>query len=356
MKAMLGLLFGFGLALAVVIGQRLTMEDLSIVAGVAVGVVASMPVALVLVLLHRANERQTRRHLTGIAPQQAPERATGHLRASSDYGARCGATASLQGVSTRPQARADILPPYVHHRGEVVIDLDESEYRRFGFDVPGQRVRRYRGYRSGDASAAVPIIETLTPAREPNVRADFATPALQSLFSGLVGALVAAVVAWKTGGDVVTWLIVGFVAALAISWAVSLGLVRDLLWTVERITADAGDEEPADDAGHGMVMNAGAARQDAGKKERSRERALRLADLLTFAQKCATVGCPERSHGIKPGTPQQEAYRAKRDLLISLGIGRWKNPDNHNLGWMLAVNPAEAAEILRHHVMDVGST
>jgi len=78
MKAMFGLLFGFGLALAVVIGQRLTVEDLSIVAGVAVGVVASMPVALVLVLLHKANERQTRRHLAGIAPQQAPEWTTGH--------------------------------------------------------------------------------------------------------------------------------------------------------------------------------------------------------------------------------------------------------------------------------------
>ena len=90
MKAMFGLLFGFGLALAVVLGQRMDADAMTVGAGVFVGMLASVPVVLVLVLLHRANERQTQRTIAGIVPQRAPERATGHPWAFSDAGARVG--------------------------------------------------------------------------------------------------------------------------------------------------------------------------------------------------------------------------------------------------------------------------
>ena len=171
----------------------------------------------------------------------------------------------------------------------------------------------------------------------------------------MIAALLAGVLGAVAGrGDTLRIVGVVFVAVLAVAWLWRLGVVDSLLSVVERITQEIdGDEDGDEDPAHAMTINAGAARADAARKERSSERALRLADLLAFAQRCSTVGCAERSQGIRAGTPQQEAYRVKRDLLLTLGIGRWKNPENHNLGWVLTVKPAEAAELLRHHVMDV---
>ena len=94
---------------------------------------------------------------------------------------------------------------------------------------------------------------------------------------------------------------------------------------VERIVQDVDDDEPEpDEPGHAMTMNAGAARADAARKERSSERALRLADLLAFAQRCSTVGCSERSQGIGPENHSRKHTGSTAILLISLGIGQWK--------------------------------
>ena len=152
MKAMFGLLFGFGLALAVVIGQRMDVEAMTVVAGVFVGMVASVPVVFVLVLLHRANERQTRRTIAGIVPQNAPERATGHPWAFSDAGARVGPALGATGHSRRPFADVDLLRHYVDRgRDGPVID---AEWREYGFAAPvvtrgTQTVKRYRRNKLG---------------------------------------------------------------------------------------------------------------------------------------------------------------------------------------------------------------
>ena len=58
-KAIPLLLLGFGVALAVIIGQRMSTDAMAVVIGVAVGVAASVPTSLLLVaLLRRASARR----------------------------------------------------------------------------------------------------------------------------------------------------------------------------------------------------------------------------------------------------------------------------------------------------------
>jgi len=350
MKAMFGLLFGFGLALAVVIGQRLTVEDLSIVAGVAVGVVASMPVALVLVLLHKANERQTRRHLAGIAPQQAPEWTTGHPWAFSDASARVGPALGATGHSGRPFADAATLRHYVDRGNDgPVVD---AQWRSYGYEVP-TKTRTYRRHPLGSASANVPIVETMTPARSPDLRADVGVPIGQSLFSAFVAALVAAVIAWRLGGDIIMWAIVGAVGGLAVSWLAALGLARQLVWRIERfIGDDAGDDDAPDDAEtHLMAVQADAARQSVATETRQRTADARLLWLIAFVARCYTVGTSESAQGIKPG--ERARYLEARDLLLRLGLAEWRDEHNKRLGWAMTTNQAMTVKTLREHVTTV---
>jgi hypothetical protein len=51
------LLFGFGMTLALVIGQRMTTDAMAVVLGVAVGVAASVPTSILLVALVRRAQR-----------------------------------------------------------------------------------------------------------------------------------------------------------------------------------------------------------------------------------------------------------------------------------------------------------
>lgn len=218
------------------------------------------------------------------------------------------------------------------------------------------KTTHFRGYPSGDAATGA-MVETLTPARAPDIRADFLTPAAQSLFSGLVGGLACAVGAWRIwDGDILTWACGGFVAALGVSWVISLGLVRDLLWSIERVTArdlDGDGAQGKPETGHTMLENPDRAREKAQRATRHREQATKLADFLTFWRQCATVGTSERAHGVKPGTPGQATFRAKRDTLMRLGLARWKDDGNHNGGWELTTDEATALDLLRQHVRDL---
>ena len=131
------------------------------------------------------------------------------------------------------------------------------------------------------------IVNTI-PHHAPSTGSDVVVPLAQALISAGIGALVVGVLALVAGrADTLRLVGVAFVGILALAWAWRLGIVTSLLQTVERITQEIdGDEDGDEDPGHAMTINAGAARADAARKERSSERALRLADLLAFAQRC----------------------------------------------------------------------
>lgn len=63
-------LLGFGVALAIIIGQRMSTDAMAVVIGVAVGVAASVPTSLLLVALLR-KERQSYRQEPPPAPYGA---------------------------------------------------------------------------------------------------------------------------------------------------------------------------------------------------------------------------------------------------------------------------------------------
>jgi hypothetical protein len=61
------LMLGFGVTLALVIGQRMTTDAMAVVLGVAVGVAASVPTSILLVALVRRAQREA-----GGRPEPAP--------------------------------------------------------------------------------------------------------------------------------------------------------------------------------------------------------------------------------------------------------------------------------------------
>lgn len=65
------ILLGFGVALAIVIGQRMSTDAMAVVIGVAVGVAASVPTSLLLVALLR-KERASYRPDMGREPLYPP--------------------------------------------------------------------------------------------------------------------------------------------------------------------------------------------------------------------------------------------------------------------------------------------
>ena len=120
-------------------------------------------------------------------------------------------------------------------------------------------------------------------------------------------------------GDTLRIVAVVFVGVLALAWVWRLGVVDSLLSVVERIVQDVDDDEPTDDSGHLMAVQADAARQSVATETRQRTADARLLWLIAFVAKCYTVGTSESAQGIKPG--DRVRYLEARDLLFRLGSG-----------------------------------
>ena len=71
-KLVLPLMLAFGVALAIIIGQRMSTDAMAVVIGVAVGVAASVPTSLLLVAMLR-RERQAWRSEPPSEPQPHPQ-------------------------------------------------------------------------------------------------------------------------------------------------------------------------------------------------------------------------------------------------------------------------------------------
>lgn len=220
-------------------------------------------------------------------------------------------------------------------------------------------MRRYDRLRSDVAGAALPApggpaaleIEHRTPTRTPDVTGR-CTLAQAVATAGILALLVGILALLAGRPDAVKLAAGAFAVALAGAWLWRLGVVTSLLQVVETVTRTDldGDGQPGAADGRPLLVNPDEARQKAARATQRRAEAAQLADLLGFWRQCATVGTAERAHGIQPGTPQQTAYRAKRDVLLRLGLARWKDEANHNGVWLLTATEADALDILREHV------
>lgn len=80
-KVIVPAMLGFGVALALIIGQRMSTDAMAVVLGVAVGVAASVPTSILLLALLRRTQRevawrpepaQTEQHMRALAQPAQP--------------------------------------------------------------------------------------------------------------------------------------------------------------------------------------------------------------------------------------------------------------------------------------------
>jgi len=120
-RVIVPVMLGFGVTLALVIGQRMTTDAMAVVLGVAVGVAASVPTSILLVALVRRAQREAGARLppapaAGYAPPQ-PNIIV--LNPADLLGQRHGQPAYL------PQPPGELLQDAGLRRLRVVGDEDE---------------------------------------------------------------------------------------------------------------------------------------------------------------------------------------------------------------------------------------
>ncbi len=194
--------------------------------------------------------------------------------------------------------------------------------------------------------------ETHEPRREPKLESDVLVPLAQAtITAGAVG-IMAALLAWAAGWG---WRVpvVAFALALAGGWLWRLRLVDALLWNVERWTGTDlnGDGVKGRPTVSYTVANPGQARATVARENRTAEDDAKRAALLAFCDACFVKGCSEAAHGVKASGPDRVAFVTQRDVLLSLGIARWRNPQRPKAGWVMAVSRERARQIITKHVL-----
>jgi len=127
-KAIVPLLLGFGVTLALIVGQRLSTEAMAVVIGVAVGVTASVPTSLLLVALLRRERAGSWRPEAPAQPPAYPQLQQPNVIVLNP--------ADLLG-SRQDQAHVPLPPPeYAHQDGglrrlRIVGDDDEWDAREW---------------------------------------------------------------------------------------------------------------------------------------------------------------------------------------------------------------------------------
>lgn len=223
-------------------------------------------------------------------------------------------------------------PSYCPHCGEPLAHQRDELAARPGLrrvpDVAGE-VQRYQ---LGDTptSSAATWQEYRRPARAANVAADVATPALQSLVTGVAAAFVAIVPAVVLD---LSWLVVPTAGAFAfaLSWWWLLRDARAALWEVETF-----QREPVEPA---TVEPAKATTRLAvtlGNSHHERELPIE-PDMLLRLARALDNGARSFSErelvgaGLLSGRTQ---YEATRDALLAMGWLRWKASDRRQgLDW-----------------------
>lgn len=194
--------------------------------------------------------------------------------------------------------------------------------------------------------------ETREPRREPKMESDVLVPLAQAaITAGAVGVMVA-LLAWAAGWN---WRvpIIAFALTLAGGWQWRLRLVDSLLWNVETWTGTDlnGDGVKGKPVTSYCVTNPALARGEVAKENRQAAASAERDALLRFVDRCFMQGTAEAAHGVKAGGPDRDEYVKKRDVLLALGVARWRNPERPKAGWVMAVSPARARQIVAKHVL-----
>lgn len=187
--------------------------------------------------------------------------------------------------------------------------------------------------------------------REPSVESDFILPFLQSVGMAWAALVLSGLLAWAMGWP---WKVpaVTFGLVLALALVARLRFMDSLLWSVETLTGHDmnGDGKVGQPAAF-TLANPAQARRTAAQDVDATAQAAQRAELLAFLHRCYQMGTGERSHGVRASGSDREAYVRQRDVLLNLGIARWKRDGRPRAGWVMAVSHQRALDIIGRHVL-----
>ncbi len=197
-----------------------------------------------------------------------------------------------------------------------------------------------------------PAIETRTATRTPNRESDLIVPAGQAAVLALAVLIGGGAVAIALGlsGRLV---LAAFGVALIGGWLWRLRVADSLLWAVETATGLDLDHNGTvgNPARAYAVMQPAAARETVARETRQAAQSAERAALLEYVDRCYIRGTSENAHGVKATGPDRAQYVAKRDVLLSLGVAAWRNPDKPKAGWQMAVSRQRARQLVERHVL-----
>lgn len=201
--------------------------------------------------------------------------------------------------------------------------------------------------------AAVGYVQTTQTARHtPTVTTSVVIPALTAMGTALALTLAMGALAWAFGWPAKTVLIV-FALSLALGWFWRLGFADKVLWAVESWTGKDLDHDqvvgkPA--LGYATI-NPGQARATVARETTQQGADGRLEALQAFVDRCYLAGTSESAHGIQASGPDRDNYVACREVLFSLGLAAWRNPERPRGGWVLVTDPVTAKTIIAQHAI-----
>ncbi len=183
---------------------------------------------------------------------------------------------------------------------------------------------------------------------ESDVKVPFAQTVITAFLLAVGAGMLAIAFRWSWRVPVIV-----FGAALVLAWLWRLHLADSLLWAIETVTQHDvnNDGRVGRPAQTYTVANPHDARAQAQRAQRESEAEHNRAALVAFVKTCYTTGTSESAHGVKATGPDREAYVKARDVLLSLGVAKWRNPDRPRAGWFMAVTEAEALRIMTNHVL-----
>lgn len=253
-------------------------------------------------------------------------------------------------MTPRPARRADlvgeVLPP------AELVPWEEAEVMAQRQPAPIISITLPRA-RADDVDGDAPLMEyeRRRAQRQPSVESDVVVPGMQTAITALAVGMAAGVGCLLWGWPV-RFVLVAFCIGVLIAWLWRLRLVDSLLWEVERITGrDVNGDRRIGQPATMALVNPAQARAEVRRDVDATEQAAQHAELLAFVHRCYTVGCSEGAHGVKASGPDRQSYVRQRDVLLSLGVAAWKNPQRPKAGWKMAVSYARAQELIARHVL-----
>ncbi len=255
------------------------------------------------------------------------------------------------GMVKRPAKRKEItgeVLPALADEGRALVPINTQPAQVIGINLP----QPGRVDETADDDTPSSEYERRRVQRAVTWESDVRVPAAQACLTALAFGVMAGLLALAFGWS---WRIPAVVLALAlaVSWLWRLRLVDGLLWEIETVTGrdlnhDGHKGNPARDY---TLANPHDARQQAQRSQRTSKAEQDRAALVQFIHRCYTAGCSEAAHGVKATGPDREQYVKARDVLLSLGVAAWRNPDRPHGGLRMVVVEAEVLALVSQHVL-----